>query len=235
MATLTIEQESQELMLKEVNPIVQEATALVVQDQEESTHAQGILQEIKRRAKVIAERMERPVRAAYEAWKAVKELENGLLKPLAEAESIIKRKVIAFENVQSIKREEEQRRAQAKADEEARKEREKLEAQAKKAEEKGKSEKAEALRAQAEVVHAAPVFTPPAPAKVQGTAFKKVWRAEVTDLKALCGAVADGKAPLNLVSINPSAMNALARGVKNTMPVAGLRFFEDTDMAVRAR
>ena len=235
MVTLTIEQESQEIMVKEVNPIVAEANALVVQEQSESTHAQGILQEIKRRAKIIAERMERPVRAAYEAWKAVKELENGLLKPLAEAESIIKRKVIAFENVQAIKREEEQRRAQAKADEDARKDRERLLAQAQKAEEKGKTEKAEALRQQSEIVHAVPVFTPPAPEKVQGTAFKKVWKGEVTDIKALCLSIAGGTAPLNLLTVNQSAINAFAKGVKNTMPVAGIRFFEETEIAVRAR
>ena len=80
--------------------------------------------------------------------KALKEV-NALFKPaqewLAQAERLLKGKLLEFQSDQ----ERVAREAQAKADEEVRRERDKLEQRAANAEAKGKAEKADALREQA--------------------------------------------------------------------------------------
>ena len=234
MEQMSLTQEQQDLMDKEISPIVELAESLTIKTQDDSNRAQTNLKEIKRRRAMIHEKFDPPVRAAHKAWQAAKSLYNYFVNPFDEAETIIKRKVVTFESEQGRRRQEEARIAEAKRQEAERKEREKLEAQAKAAEEKGKSEKAEALREKAENVTIAPAFTPPAAPKVEGASFKKVWKGEVTDLLALCKAIAEGRAPANLISINQTALNAFAKGVKDTMAVPGLKFFEDTEMAVRA-
>ena len=155
------------------------------------------------------------------------------MKPFEDAESIIKRKVIAYQSELERKRQEEARKAEAARLEAERKERERLEAQAKKAEEKGKVEKAEALREQAETVVAAPVFMPPPPPQVKGSNFRKVWKGKVIDIKALCQAIGSGHAPINFIELNQAAINAYAKATKNSMPVPGVVFSEETEMSVR--
>ena len=220
---------------KEVQSAQNYATALEIRTTDDSISAQELLQEIKTKAKSVEQFFQDMKQKAYDSWKEIVSKEKAYLDPLAAAEKIIKGKVIAYEGIQERKRQDEARKAQAKADEEARKEQEKLEARAAKAEEKGNVEQADALREQKQLVRPEPVFTPPEPTKVQGSTFKRVWRGDVTDLALLCRSIADGKAPLGLISVNVSALNAFAKGVKNTMPVAGIRFFEDTDMSVRSK
>lgn len=234
MTTMQLEREQQEVFQKEVQPIVNYAKALTIKTQDESTAAQEGLKELKRRKSIVDEKFDPPVRAAHAAWKAAKDLYNFFMNPFDEAETIIKKKVVIFESEAQRKRDEEARLAEARRQADERKRREEIERQAKAAEDKGKTEKAEALREKAETFVAPPVFTPPPAPKVQGTAFKKTWVGECVDLKALCQAIAEGKAPINLVSPNQSAINAFAKGVKNTMPVSGLRFEERTDMSVRS-
>jgi hypothetical protein len=50
-----------------------------------------------------------------------------------------------------------------------------------------------------------------------------VWGAEVRDIKALCRAIAEGKASPNLVTPNMPALNKLATALKETMNVPGVR------------
>lgn len=231
---LTIEKESLE---KEVaaSAIVQYAESLQIKSYEDTALAQSQLQEIKRRQKIVKDRLE-PIREnQHKAWKGVCNLITDLLKPLEAAESMIKKKCIAFDDEQRRKQEEAARRAEAQRQEEERKKQEKLEAQAKKAEEKGQIEKAEALREQKEAVAIAPQFIPPPPpTAIKGSSFRKTWKGEVTDMVALCRAIAEGKASPNLVMANMPAINAHAKANKDTWPLAGVRFFEETDMSVRA-
>ena len=226
-------QETKELE-KEVHGVTQFASDLVVRTQADSEGAQGLLKEIKTRAKHVEEFFAGMKQSAYDAWKIVVAKEKAFLDPLAAAEKAIKSKVIVFEQEAQRKRDEQARLAQAQAEAKARKEREDLEKRAQKAQEQGKTERAEALKAQVDNVAPQAVFTPPEPARVQGTAFKKTWVAEVTDLPTLLKSIAEGRAPLGIISINQSALNAYAKGTKGTMVVPGLKFTERTDMAVRA-
>ena len=230
----TIDIQANDLMEKEVHPIVAQAGDLVIKSPEESVSAQHLIGRINQAKKRINEVLGPIKDATYKSWKTACSIVSDLEDPLDRAKATINGKVLEYNREIQRKHDEDVRIAQAKADERARKERETAEAKAKKLEEKGKTEQAEAVREAAENAPVIPVFQPPpAPVAANGTVFKKTWKGEVTDLKALCDSVSKGKAPLGLIEINQSAVNAFARGVRDTMPVPGIRFFEDTNMSVR--
>lgn len=64
------------------------------------------------------------------------------------------------------------------------------------------------------------------------------WRAELVDIRELCRAIADGKAPADLVQFSQAAGNRLATALNgpgvNTADVPGVRFVRDKSMAVRS-
>lgn len=159
---------------------------------------------------------------------------NALFKPaknwLAEAEQILKAKILAFQNEQErIARE-----LQAKVDEEARKEREKLEKKAAKAEAKGKEDKAEELREEAET-RVAPMITSAAP-KLEGIATRKTWKVKVTDKQALLKHIVHVRPDLlPLVKIDLSGLNAQARSLKGELVLPGLEVSEEVSLAARRR
>ena len=139
----------------------------------------------------------------------------------------------------------------AKREEAARLEREKAEAKARELEEAGKAERAAALRAQAETratakeadaqalhlaaatMPAAPVIHMPAP-KATGVSSRTIWKHEVTDLRALARAVADGIVPPTAIQPNDSYLGQRARADKEHTHIPGVRVFPDTSVAVRA-
>jgi ATP-dependent Clp protease ATP-binding subunit ClpA len=167
----------------------------------------------------------RPIDAAKAA---VMDLFRAPESKLNQAETSIKRAMVAFQQEQQRLRAEEQR----KADEAARKEREKLEAQAAKATASGKVEKAEQLEQRAATV-VAPVIQREAP-KVAGINTREVWKAECTDLKALVKAIAEGRAPLSLVIANDKVIGAQARSLKGDFVCDGIRVWSEQSIAAGA-
>ena len=65
--------------------------------------------------------------------------------------------------------------------------------------------------------------------------MREVWSAEVSDLAALVRAVADRKAPAGLVLANQQALDQLARALKETMAVPGVRVRKQTSVAAGSR
>lgn len=233
--TLELTTEQKELVATEVTPIVEKANALIVRTSEDSFNAQTLVKELKRRRAMIHEKFDPPVRLAHAAHLAAKSLYNFFVNPFDEAETIIKRKVISYEDQARRKREEEARLAEAKRQEQERLRREELERQARAAEEKGKLEKAEALREKAEAVVSPPVFAPPEPPKAEGTGFKKVWRGKVTDFSVMLTSIQQGKLPPTLLTVNQSVLDSLAKAHKNTLTIPGVEFVEETIMSSRIR
>lgn len=60
------------------------------------------------------------------------------------------------------------------------------------------------------------------------------WRAELVDIRELCRAIADGKAPADLVRFEQAAGNRLATALKDSAEVPGVRFTREESMAVRS-
>jgi hypothetical protein len=92
------------------------AASMVIANQSDRIDALAIVAEAKRRAKVIADSFEVNVKTAHAAWKAAVAHRDGFLKPLADLETTIKQKVIAYDREHELLRQEEQRRLQAIAD-----------------------------------------------------------------------------------------------------------------------
>lgn len=150
------------------------------------------------------------------AKKSIMDLFREPLQFLADAETVIKRKMLAWQQEEERKR----REAEALARENQRKEQERLQAQAKKAEQRGKVEQAEALRQQAD---ATPAIAPPAPQKVAGLSAREDWEAEVVDKMALVKAVAAGKVPIEALDVNMPLLNKMARALKQSLAWDGVK------------
>lgn len=216
------------------NDIVGRANALTVTSQKEYDGCAEFLRAIKGLKKEIDTTFDESIKKAHEAHKAIVAAKKAHYDPLDNAERIIKQKSIAWYQEEKRKQEEEQR----KADEAARKAEEKrkaeLEAQAKRHEENGNLEKAEERRAMAEEVHVPTPIIQNRVEKAEGQAIVTTWRAEVTDLFALCNAIARGELPETVVAPVQKELNALARTWKDKRKFEGVRFVKEETMSVRA-
>lgn len=157
---------------------------------------------------------------------AVQRAVNALFKKpqdaLAEAERLVKNGILKYQEVEERKR----REAEAAAAEAARKEREKLEKQAATAAAAGRTEKAEALAATAAAIPERIEIQSTAP-KISGLTKRGIWKAEVTDKAAFLTYVAAHPEWLNLVDVNMTALNGIARSQKDAMSLPGVRAFEE--------
>lgn len=187
------------------------------------------LKSIKTRQKQLEDARTAITKPLLEAQRAVNTLFKGPQETLTEAEGIIKRGILTYQE-----REEQARRAaEAAAAEAARKEREKLEAQAAKALAKGKTEKAEALQATAAAIpeHVTIVSTAP---KVAGLAAKTTWKAVVHDKLALRKFVGEHPEWAHLLDENMTALNGLARSQKGALNLPGVKAVEERQLSARA-
>jgi translation initiation factor IF-2 len=149
--------------------------------------------------------------------------EKRLLDPVAEAERIYKSAIAAYEAEQRRIEDE----ARTKAEAEARR-------QAEEARER-ELEQAEAEGADAEEIAAmvnapltvAPPRVEPAFQPAKGVSVAANWKGEVTSLRALVKAIAEGKADLHLVKANDAAINEKARVTRGTLVIPGVRFFSE--------
>ena len=62
------------------------------------------------------------------------------------------------------------------------------------------------------------------------TSGSLTWTFEVTDLKALCAAVAKGEAPVTFIQANESAIRAAVRPKNGMRDIPGVRIFEDVKL-----
>ena len=163
-------------------------------------------------------------KAAHEAWQQVVAAEKRLLDPIADAERIYKAGIAAYEA--------EQRRLEAAA-------RAKAEAEARHLAEEQRErelEQAEAEGADVEEITAminaplvvAPPQAQPAFQHAKGVTVAANWKGEVVSLEVLVKAIAAGKANINLVMANETAINQLARATRGTLAVPGIRFFSQS-------
>ena len=67
----------------------------------------------------------------------------------------------------------------------------------------------------------------------QGVSTRSNWKCRVVDLNKLIQAVAQGKAPLSLITADLPACNKYAKAVRNTLKIDGLEFYNDVTLAVR--
>jgi hypothetical protein len=206
------------------------ARARSVTTADEFRLAGELLTGIKTLRKEIADTCDPVIAAAHRSHKAATEQKRKLEAPLVEAENLLKASMAKYQRDEDDRR----RREEARLREEARK-----------AEEQARLEEALRLEAEHEPELAAavleqpaavvlPPVLPPAP-KVDGISTRKLYRAEVTDVRALCRGIADGSVPLNLVAPNQTALNQMAVALKDSFAVAGCRVVVETSIAAGRR
>jgi hypothetical protein len=175
-------------------------------------------------------------RKAEAARKALADERDTMEAPLVEAETILKRALLAFEDQQERARRAEEQRLQAEA--QARAEALTLAAAARMETEAVATGDAGMLQEAHDILEQpieAPVVSVASQvAKVRGVTYRDQWKAHPNvDIKALAGAVARGEAPTTFLTANITAINQFGRSTQGTQPVAGVRWFNDRQIAAR--
>lgn len=205
--------------------MVKTARGLTITSHEDFEKGNEILKDIKARAKQIKEYWKGPKAAADAAHKELVAKEAQMLKPLKDAESIIKTAMLAYDA--------EVKRQRREAEEAARKAREaevrRLESIAVMAEEQGDEETAEIMRDMAEEVPIGEITAAVAPVS-KGLSVRTTWKARVVDPK-LVPAYFEG---MELRTINQAALNNIAKWRNGEAQVPGVEFYQDSTMSVRA-
>lgn len=160
------------------------------------------------------------IKPAYVAYKNLLDNKKKVIEPVDQHIATINKALVDWDDEQEKLRRQEQERLAAEA---RKKEEEERLLQAIALEESG-ADKATI----ASLIEAPATFVPAPVAAPTYTASKAVimrdhWTAEVTDLHALVKAVAKDKSKLNLLSPNMPALNSLAKALKDTMVVPGVR------------
>lgn len=191
------------------------ATVTTITTREQYDHAAGVLREIKEYKREVAEQCDPVVASAYAAHKEATAMRARFLKPIEEAERIIRDRCGEY-LTRERKAEDERRAAEDMARAAAIREAdEKKLAAAIEAEAAGNAGAAEAIMAAPTVFRApekaAPVET------VKGQATK--WTAAVVDPRAVLSAIIAGRVPLDVVVFSPGALadHAKASGVEGVV------------------
>lgn len=198
--------------------IVDQAKAVVVKDAESYTAAGVMWKTIKDMMKEVSDTFDPIIEQAHKAHKKALEQKAKYYSPLDQASRNVKKLMSDYDEEQRRIAEAEARRLQEiarKAEEERRLQEAIL------AEEAGEKEEAAAILE--EPVYVPPVQVQKATPKLQGgPVYREVWSARVTDIRALCRAVADGKASPECVMGNMPILNRMATALKATMQIPGV-------------
>jgi hypothetical protein len=225
-----VNQETQvETIKAETMPVVARAQSLVVRTPEDYTGAADFLKAIKAAQKKVADHFGPMKAAAHAAWKKITATEAEAAQPLADAERVVKGRMLEYQDEQERIRQAEQRKLQAEADARAEAERKALEKKA--AAMKTEAKREEYMERAAEV--AAPVVTvAPVVPTVAGQAIRKTWKARLVSISTLTG-LAAGDVRLSLIAFDQSAANKLAVATKGALSVPGVEWYAEQSLASR--
>jgi hypothetical protein len=243
MSTETALVPTKESLATETSSWASRAAGLKVIDRESCLNASHLLRSIKTlRSQVqawFAPHLEAAMdtkRKAEAARKGLADEQARMESPLIEAERVLKATLLTFEQDQERARLDEERRLQAEAQKRA--EALTLEAAAAMEAEAVKTGDTamldEAFDILGQPIDAPVVSVAKSVPKVQGVTYRDQWKAHPqVDIKALAAAVASGAAPAAFLVPDMTAINQFARATKGTHPVAGIRWFNDRQVAAR--
>lgn len=204
--------------------MVKTARALTITTHEDYDKGTDYLKEVKTRIKAVKEYWKGPKEAANAAHKELVAKETQMLKPLQEAESIIKKAMLAYTTEVERKRREAEEAARKAREAEVRR----LEAIAAQAEAQGDEDTAEIMRDMAEEVPLGEISAAAAPT-AKGVSVRTTWKARVVDPKAV-PAYFEG---MELREINMTALNNIAKWRNGEAQIPGVEFYKDSTMSVR--
>lgn len=234
---------TKESLAAETSSWASRAAGLKVVDRESCLNASHLLRSIKTLRSQVQAWFAPHLDAAMETKRKAEAARKGLADeqarmeaPLIEAETLLKRNLLAFEQEQERIRLEEERRLQAEAQRQA--EAVTLAAAVALETEAAKTGDA-AMRQEAEDILSQPIEAPAVSVakmvpKVQGVTYRDNWKAHPSiDVKALAAAVASGAVPVTFLTPNLTAINNFARATHGGHPVPGIRWFNDRQVVAR--
>lgn len=213
----------------EILPWPDKARALAVVDQATCNAAGEFLKGIKALGNEIDTQCDPNIARWYEGHRSATTQKRELKAPLVEAETIIKRAIATWMTEQERQRQEEQRRLReiARKEEEERRVAEALELEI-----AGEHEMAQETLT---LPTPTPTIELPKPVSAPGVTMRETWKAEVTDLRALCRAIGAGTVPVECVKADLVTLNRLAVSLKRSMDYPGVRAVVQQTVAAKAR
>jgi hypothetical protein len=183
---------------------------------------------IKRKATQLEDQRKTITKPMDDAKKAVMDLFRKPLDVLAQAEGVLKGKMLTFSQEQARRAAE----ARAQAEAQARQERERLEREAAELQAQGRAGEAAAKTAIAQVVSAAQIEDPfTAPVKASGVKTTTTIDYEVVDLGKLVAHVAKNPQLLQLLTVDSVRLRAHVRAFGLACDLDGVRVFEKQGLA----
>lgn len=221
--------------------------AMEIDSQETYELAADELKAIKAKSKQLEDQRTGITGPINQALKSINALFKGPATFLEDAERIIKGKMLTYSTEQERIAAEERRRQEAAikaeqdrlAREAAAKEQEAAK-EAAKLLEQGDAEAAAEVQAQAAIEAASMAATAevmtvttvaPAVAKVSGVSTRTTYKAEVTDKAALIAHIAANPQFANLLDVNTSALNQMAKAMRESLSMPGVRVYEEKTLA----
>jgi len=205
--------------------VVSKATMICVTDSETYGQAAEFLKEIKAGITTVKSTFEDMKQAANTAHKAICNKENTFLKPLNEADTIVRNKMRTYNDEIERKRREEE----AKLREEQRKVAEEQMKKALELEKDGKTEQAEeAYKTVTMLENLNPVVQYEKP-KVEGVSSQVTYEIRITDARAV-PAYLNG---VEIREINESALKSLAKATKGEIQIPGVAIIKTNSIKVR--
>jgi hypothetical protein len=202
-----------------VAPVVAKAAAMVISTPADYSGAADFLKTLKAAQRNVADFFAPMKAKAHEAHKAITATETETMKPLVEAESYAKRKMLTYQTEQEAIRQAEQQRLQAEADAQARAEQDRL---LRLAESRKTPEKQAEYREAAAAVIAPVVQIASTTPVIAGQSIRKTWRARVVN-QALV--------PREWLVVNEKALDAFARATSGGVAVAGVEMYQETTLS----
>ena len=211
MRSQTIQEQTKDLKVVDLDTANQAGTVV------------GMVGELRKK---IAEVFDPIINAAHLTHKKAIEKKTQFDGPLKILEGALKRQIGDWKLAEDRKRETERLQREA----EARKQHEDLVVAV-----AAEVEKSDGSAAAEEILKEADNVPPVVMEKqiIADVTIRAVWKAEVTDLRALVKAVAEGKAPLAAIEANLSFLNKQAGSLKAEMAYPGVRVYEDRQVGKR--
>lgn len=225
--------ESEEVELKhEALTIVEQAKLCQIVDQPSYDSAAKLLLDAIIPFRKRWENYWKPLKeAAWSAHKGIMDKFNEGDKPAEAAERTVKAEIRRWDDQQARIQQELQRKAQEEA--EAREREERLKAAVLAEQSGATAEEVDAIVESPVAVVAAPVER--TYERSAGISGRDNWKCRVTDVKALCKAIAAGKVPVNYIIPNESVLNARAKADRETLNIPGCVPYNERIIAGRSR
>jgi hypothetical protein len=204
---------------KQIDQLIAKMSMTKIETEADYLFAAGWLKELKATQKAVVDRFEPRRVEKYGEYQAVLDERNALTGRLDAAERAVKKIVKDYALEQDRKRAEEERLRRIEQDKAKKKEEDRLLSEAERTGD-------ESYLNRPVIAPVAPVQTAAAP-KVSGVSFAETWYAEVTDFKALVAAVAAGTVALSVLQPDQRVLGAMAKALKGSMSLPGVRVYSD--------